>query len=83
VIVFGFGLIGVMDRDISFTTPWVLISLIVYIVALVLNLTVVVPAMQGASEASDSEATYKRIAMSSGISTLLLLVAVVLMVWQP
>src|SRR5699024_4486741 len=83
VILFGFGLIGIVDWDVSITTSWVLISLIVYIIALVLNLVVVVPAMQGAAEATDSEATYKRIAMSSGISTLLLLVAVVLMVWKP
>lgn len=83
VIVFGFGLIGIVDYDLSITTPWILISLIVYLVALILTLMVVVPAMQGAAEATDRERSYKRIAMGSGISTLLLLVAVVLMVWQP
>lgn len=81
VVLFGFGLLGISDYE--FTTPWVLISLIVYLVALALNLMVVVPAMQGAAEATDREGAYKRIAMGSGISTLLLLVAVVLMVWKP
>lgn len=82
VIVFGFGLVGIVDYA-SITTSWVLISLIVYLVALILTLMVVVPAMQGAAEATDRERSYNRIAMGSGISTLLLLVAVVLMVWQP
>lgn len=82
VIVFGFGLTG-MSEYASITTPWVLASLIVYLVALALTLIVVVPALRGAGESSDSKATYTRVAMSSGIATLLLLAAVVLMVWKP
>lgn len=83
VIVFGFGLIGVSDYDLSVTTPWILASLIVYVLALALTLAVVVPALRGAAEASDRESIYKRVAMSSGIATLLLIAAVVLMVWKP
>lgn len=86
VIVFGFGLLGVSESeefDLSVTTPWILASLIVYIVALALTLTVIVPALRGAGAATDRGGLYKRVAMSSGIVTLLLLAAVVLMVWKP
>lgn len=83
VIVFGFGLLGMSDYDLSITTPWILASLIVYVVALALTLAIVVPALRGAAAVSDRGGSYKRVAMSSGIATLLLLAAVVLMVWKP
>lgn len=83
VIIFGFGVLGMSDPQwgLSITTPWILASLIVYIVALALTLTLVVPGLREAGK--DAQAAYKRVAMSSGISTLLLLAAVVLMVWKP
>lgn len=83
VIVFGFGVLGMSAPkfDLSITTPWILASLIVYLGALALTLAVVVPGLREAGK--NAEATYKRVAMSSGISSLLLLAAVVLMVWKP
>ena len=53
VAVFGFGILGVADEsehDTSVTTPWVLTSIILYVIALALTLLVVVPAMRGAAE---------------------------------
>lgn len=52
VVVFGFGAMSMADKkyDLSVTTPWILISIILYIVALVLNLAVVVPALRQAAE---------------------------------
>ena len=84
------------DRpDLTFTTPWILASVSLYTVALLLNLVLVVPAMRRASaelEVSSSSLSanpkglnrgYAAIAAGSGVVSLLLVVVVVLMVWQP
>lgn len=83
VVIFGFGLQGMYS--IPLTTPWILYSIIAYVVALVLNLFLVVPAMQkAAAGAGSTEASsYPQIAAGSGVVTLLLVVVVVLMTWQP
>jgi uncharacterized membrane protein len=92
VVVLGFGLLGMSDKryGLSVSTPWILISLIAYLVALALSLTVVVPAMRRAgADANDpvagelSSGAYQRIAMGSGVVSVLLLAVVVLMVWKP
>jgi uncharacterized membrane protein len=97
VAVLGFGAVGVSDPTdhFSFTTPWILTSVIVYMIALLLSLFQVVPAMGRASSeitasssAPDSSATasnngYKAIAAGSGIVSILLVIVVVLMVWKP
>ncbi|MGH3448991.1 MAG: DUF2269 family protein [Nocardioidaceae bacterium] len=91
VIVFGFGVLGMSDPkyDLSVSTSWILISLIAYIVALILNLVVVVPALQSAAQVSDGSgsgagaAAPMRVAAGSGVVSILLLLAVVLMVWKP
>lgn len=92
VAVLGFGVVGLTDKkyNLSISTPWVLISLIIWVVAVALSLFAVVPALRSAAEhlqAPDTDRVntndYKRIAMTSGIVTLLLLVVTVLMVWKP
>lgn len=94
VIIFGFGILGMSEYDISVTTPWILWSLIAYVIALLLNLFVVVPSMRRAgrslaaagAEGQTAEGTgtgYGLISATSGISTLLLVLVVVLMVWKP
>lgn len=92
VAILGFGVLGASDPkdDLSITTPWVLISLLAYLVALILSLAVVVPAMRRAgleqSEGGTSAPTdglAGRIGASSGIVALLLIAVVVLMVWKP
>ncbi|MDQ1575414.1 MAG: hypothetical protein QOH55_564 [Microbacteriaceae bacterium] len=52
VAVLGFGALGVSDpKDhFSFTSPWILISIILYVVAVGLSLFLVVPAMRRAAE---------------------------------
>lgn len=92
VVFFGFGVMGLADKkyDLSVTTPWILWSIILYVVALGLTLFLVVPTMRRASEAirgaENSEAApsmYPAIAAGSGVASLLLVAVVVLMVWKP
>jgi uncharacterized membrane protein len=92
VAVLGFGAVSLADErfNLSFTTPWVLWSIILYAVALGLTLFLVVPAMRGAAEALENSGSatsgttrYPAIAAGSGIASLLLVVVVVLMVWKP
>lgn len=90
-VVFGFGVMGMADPkyDLSITTPWILISLLVYLAALGLNLAMVVPAMKasardsGRSEHGARPGGYSRLAALSGSVSLLLVVVVILMVWKP
>jgi uncharacterized membrane protein len=89
VALLGFALLGMTgdEHDTSVSTPWVLWSVIAYLVALGLTLFVVVPAMRSAAAGARSggrpSASYGRIAAPSGIASLLLAVVVVLMVWKP
>ncbi len=104
VAVFGFGILGVADKSehhTSVSTPWVLTSIILYVIALALTLLVVVPAMRGAAAhlttgpttgpaiepggtaAQLTKPDYRRIAIGSGVTTLLLVAVVVLMTWKP
>jgi uncharacterized membrane protein len=94
VVIFGFGVTGMADEkyDLSFTTPWILWSIILYVIALALTLFLVVPTMRKAADALEStpgtdaaagRASYPAIAAGSGIASLLLVAVVVLMVWKP
>lgn len=96
VAFFGFGALGVADPEdgFSFGSTWVLLSILAYAIALAINLFVVVPAMRQAAAAIAAGAAvaaapdtkvagYSRVAMGSGISSLLLVIVVVLMVWKP
>jgi uncharacterized membrane protein len=96
VVFFGFAVMGLADPKfhLSVTTPWILWSIILYVVALALTLFVVVPAMRrAAAELRDGTATkaeskaerkgYGAIAAGSGVASLLLVAVVVLMVWKP
>jgi len=89
VIIFGFGVMSLSDTkyDLSITTSWILISLILYVIALALSLAVVVPALRNAGsqlvDGTAADNAYKRVAMVSGIVSLLLIAIVVLMVAKP
>lgn len=98
VFIFGFGLIEAAPEgwNLSLATPWILISIILYFVALALSLFAVAPALRSVAEhlradadpnASETVAVrgndYRRIAIVSGIVSLLLLAVVVLMVVRP
>lgn len=98
VVVLGFGILPFSTYGTTVTTPWVLASLIIYLVALLVSLFGVVPAMRAAAEqlaavpagsmpgpdiAAATRRAYGRVAMLSGIASLLLVVVVVLMAWKP
>lgn len=84
VVVLGFGLMSMADPryDLSITTPWILISLVLYVAAFVLNMAVVLPALTRATTDANSDG-YGRIAGGSGIVAVLLVAVTVLMVWKP
>lgn len=50
VVIFGFGAMGLADErfNLSVTTPWILISIVLYIIALIISLAMVVPIMRRA-----------------------------------
>jgi len=90
VAVLGFGALSM--GGYSFAAIWVWLSIVLYAIALALNLFLIVPSLRSAVEeltaregtgVSGKVAAYPRIAMGSGIATLLLVVVVVLMVWRP
>ncbi len=88
VALFGFAVLGVEGKDHGWSvgTGWVLASIVCYLVALVLTLFVVVPAMQSAAaalSAGEAGRSYPRIAAASGVASLLLVAVTVLMVWRP
>jgi uncharacterized membrane protein len=88
VAVLGFGVVGTADErfGLSVGTPWVLTSIVLYLVALVLSLVLVGPSMRRAAAdlaAGGATAAYGRIAAGSGVVSLLLLAVTVLMVWKP
>lgn len=84
VVVTGFGVMGMADPkyDLSITTPWVLGSLILYVIAAALTLAIVVPAYLR-PERRGPKQRYTRVAVSSGIAAISLVAVVVLMVWKP
>jgi uncharacterized membrane protein len=87
VVVFGFGAMALADKrfNLSITTPWILISLILWVVAAALTLLLVVPWLRAAADGGGEgkPSGYGRIAAVSGIVTLLLVAVVVLMVAKP
>ena len=91
VAFFGFGALGLKEADDAWTfgSTWVWLSLVLYVVALAINLFLVVPALKAAAESLATDAAgakaagYPRIAAGSGVASLLLVAVVVLMVWKP
>lgn len=89
--IFGFGAMGMADPKygLSFTTPWILWSIIAYAIAFLLNVFVVVPQMNKAADAAEGAtpgakpAGYGAIVGANGIAALMLIVVVVLMIWKP
>ncbi len=90
--VLGFGAMGMAPKqyDLSFTTPWILWSIILYVIAFVLSAFIAVPQMNKAADRLEATpeggavaAGYGGIAASNGVASLLLVAVVVLMVWKP
>lgn len=85
VAVFGFGLMA-FEEDLTFTTPWFLASIILYSLAITIALSFVVPLLtKAAGQLGDGKLAmdYRTTAVLSGLTTLLLIVVAVLMVWRP
>lgn len=89
VAVFGFGAVSMADPQwgLTFGTTWVMISIVLYALALLLSLALVVPGLRtAAARLASGEAVggaYARVAAGSGIVALLLVAVTVLMVWKP
>ena len=97
VLLLGFAVLGVSDpkEQWSLTSGWILWSIVLYAIALAVNLFVTVPAMRRVAASvtastgvddtivSSSPAGYGAIAGGSGIASLMLVAVVVLMVWKP
>ena len=99
VVLLGFAVMGTSDPKygLTFLTPWILWSLILWVVAAVVSEALVVPSMRKAAaalgatagagtssgNASAASQYYGRIAGGSGVVSLLLVAVVVLMVWKP
>ncbi len=90
VVLFGFGVLGLSSSRVTVATPWILISIILYAVALALNLLAVVPAVRSAGEHLQSgdpgslrANDFRRIAVAAGVVAVLLVTVVVLMVVKP
>lgn len=92
VVFFGFGALGMSGpgSDYSFASTWIWLSLVLYVIAVALDLFVVVPALRSAAQSLEAgtadggrAAGYSRISAGSGTVALLLIVIVVLMVWKP
>lgn len=83
----GFGVLGMAPKQyhLSMFTPWVLISIVLYLIAFALTMFLVVPQLAKAAAAGGEgkPAGYGAIAGGSGMASLLLLAVVVLMVWKP
>lgn len=83
----GFGLMGMYK--IPFSTTWIWLSIVLYLVAFLIALALVVPAMRRAATALEASGPatqtggYGMIAGGSGVVSLLLLAVVVLMAWKP
>lgn len=91
VALLGFTLVslGGDDEKWSMSTPWILASAIIYLIAFAATAAVVVPQMRSASRQPVGMSTpatsgrYPLLAASSGVVALLLVSVVVLMVAQP
>ena len=89
VALFGFGALG-MSKWASFSSTWIWLSIVLYVIALGINLFLVVPALRTSAEEVEANPAgtarvsgYGRIAAGSGVVTLLLVAVTVLMVWKP
>jgi len=95
VAVVGLPLMWGSRHNLTLMTPWILASVVLYAVALLLNLFLVVPAIRRASarlnvsssppaaSAQGSNHGDAAISIGSGVVGLLLVAVVVLMVWRP
>ena len=78
VWVFGMGLVGMSDKAISMSDTWISGALGVWLVALLVSIFLIRPAL---SETGDSAKS--KLAAGTGVTHLMLVVALYFMVFQP
>lgn len=78
VWVFGMGVVGMSDKAIEMSEPWIVIALACWVVLMLLSWFLIRPALTDTSAAARS-----RLAMAVGITHLLLIVVLYLMVFKP
>lgn len=91
VVLLGFALVGLggAEEEWSVTTPWILASAVIYLIAFLGTATVVVPQLRLAGKGTAGTGTpaaserYPLLASSAGVVAILLVCIVVLMVAQP
>jgi uncharacterized membrane protein len=90
VALLGLALVSFVDPEdkLTFGTPWLLASIILYSIAVTVSLSLVAPLLSRAAGRlaageTGRDRSYGRIAASSGLVTLILVSVVVLMVWRP
>jgi len=88
VSMLGFGLVAFVDpeENLTYGTPWVLASIILYAAAVSITLSAVAPLLKRAGArlaAGTPSIEYGRIAALSGLVAVLLVAVTVLMVWRP
>jgi hypothetical protein len=74
--VFGMGMAGV--GELSMSSPWLSISIVIWIALLAVSWLLIRPAI-----ADDSPSAISKMAAGSGITHLGLVVALILMIWKP
>lgn len=78
---FGFAMIGMSEGAIEFSAPWISVAMLLWFLMMGVMFALQLPAEKKAA-AGDTSAD-KIISMSSGIVSLLFLIQVIVMVWQP
>ena len=79
--IFGFGLVGMSDKVVEFSEPWISAAMLVWFLMMGILFGMMLPAEKKA--ATGDEGAEKIISMSGGILHLLLAVMLFLMVFQP
>lgn len=84
VVVFGSLAVATADSErLTFVTPWLLVSLVAYLLSVIVAVAVVAPALSAGAHTPD-RAGPRVVALVGAIGVVVLtLVVTVLMVWQP
>jgi hypothetical protein len=78
VWVFGMGMVGMSDKVITMTQTWIVVSLALWVVAMVVSWFMIRPALTDTSDAARG-----RMASGIGVTHLALIVALIMMIFKP
>lgn len=79
--IFGFGLVGMSDKFIKFSEPWVSVAMLLWFIMLGVVFGMMLPAEKKA--AAGDQSADKIVSMAGGIMHLLLVVVLYLMIFKP